>query len=136
MQLRTATKIEACIGTGEAYEPSETLLQQVENLTAEEMRRPKFEPYKGKIRHSGTGGIYELNDHLFEGRYSPTNTQGKRGDHAVYPTSAKSGKNSTGIKVETADTRQVEELNKGNKTPEESNGKKTEKVEKKIAVKG
>ena len=84
MQLRTATKIEACIGTGEAYEPSETLLQQVENLTAEEMRRPKFEPYKGKIRHSGTCGIYERNDHLFEGRYGPTNAQGKREVHTVY----------------------------------------------------
>ena len=84
MQLQAATKIEAGIGTGEAYEPRETPLQQVENLTPEEMRRPKFEPYKGKIRRSGTGGIYELNDHLFEGRYSPTNAQGKREVHTVY----------------------------------------------------
>ena len=43
-----------------------------------------FEPYKGKIRKSGTGGIYELNDHLFEGRYSPTNAYGKREVHTVY----------------------------------------------------
>ena len=56
----------------------------MENLTPEEMRRPKFEPYKGKVRRSGTGGIYELNDHLFEGRYSPTNAQGKREVHTVY----------------------------------------------------
>ena len=42
------------------------------------------EPYKGKIRKSGTGGIYELNDHLFEGRYSPTNAYGKREVHTVY----------------------------------------------------
>ena len=84
MQLQAATKIEAGIGTGEAYELRETPLAKVENLTAEEMKRPKFEPYKGKIRRSGTGGIYELNDHLFEGRYSPTNARGKRGDHAVY----------------------------------------------------
>ena len=48
------------------------------------MKRPKFEPYKGKIRRSGTGGIYELNDHLFEGRYSPTNARGKREVHTVY----------------------------------------------------
>ena len=33
---------------------------------------------------SGTGGIYELNDHLFEGRYSPTNAYGKREVHTVY----------------------------------------------------
>lgn len=84
MQLQAATKIEAGIGTGEAYEPRETPLAKVENLTAQEMKRPKFEPYKGKIRRSGTGGIYELNDHLFEGRYSPTNAQGKREVHTVY----------------------------------------------------
>ncbi len=36
------------------------------------------------IRQPGTGGIYELNDHLYEGRYSPTNAQGKREVHTVY----------------------------------------------------
>lgn len=46
--------------------------------------RPPFAPYKGKVRKPGTGGIYELNDHLFEGRYSPTNAQGKREVHTVY----------------------------------------------------
>lgn len=29
-------------------------------------------------------GQHELNDHLFEGRYSPTNAQGKREVHTVY----------------------------------------------------
>ena len=46
--------------------------------------RPPFAPYKGKVRKPGTGGIYELNDHLYEGRYSPTNAQGKREVHTVY----------------------------------------------------
>lgn len=36
------------------------------------------------MRKPGTGGIYELNVHLFEGRYSPTNAQGKREVHTVY----------------------------------------------------
>ncbi len=74
----------AWIAKGMSYEPHEMPLQQVENLTQEEMRRSKFEPYKGKVRRSGTGGIYELNDHLFERRYSPTNAQGKREIHTVY----------------------------------------------------
>ena len=43
---------------------------------------------RGLIRSSprkpGAGGIYELNDHLFEGRYSPTNAHGKREVHTVY----------------------------------------------------
>ena len=46
--------------------------------------RPTFAPYKGKVRKPGNGGIYELNDHLYEGRYSPTNAQGKREVHTVY----------------------------------------------------
>ena len=43
-----------------------------------------FEAYKGKIRKSGTGGIYKLNDHLYEGRYTPTNAYGKRESCNVY----------------------------------------------------
>ena len=46
--------------------------------------KEKFSAYTGKIRKPGTGGIYELNDHLYEGRYSPTNAQGKREVHTVY----------------------------------------------------
>ena len=33
--------------------------------------KQKFEPVKGKYRKPGTGCITELNDHLWEGRYSP-----------------------------------------------------------------
>ena len=36
------------------------------------------------MRKAGTGGIYQINDHLYEGRYSPTNAQGKREVHTVY----------------------------------------------------
>lgn len=32
----------------------------------------------------GTGGIYKINDNLYEGRYSPTNAYGKREAHRVY----------------------------------------------------
>ena len=51
----------------------------------EKKEKPKpFKPYKRKYRRSGTGGIYKLNDHLYEGRYTPTNAQGKREVHTVY----------------------------------------------------
>ena len=84
MQQQAAQKIERGIGHSEAYEPHETLGDQ---LPAEDGKPPvsqPFAPYKGKVRKPGTGGIYELNDHLFEGRYSPTNAQGKREVHVVY----------------------------------------------------
>ena len=43
-----------------------------------------FEPYKGKIRKPGTGCITEINDHLFEGCYSPMWVDGKKRGFNVY----------------------------------------------------
>ena len=84
MQLQAATKIEQGIGRNEAFEPHETIYDQTPNEQTKPLQRTKFEPYRGKIRKSGTGGIYEINDHLFEGRYTPTNARGKREVHTVY----------------------------------------------------
>ena len=84
MQLQAAQKIERGIGHSETFEPHETLLDQLPTEDGKPPVRPPFAPYKDKVRKPGTGGIYELNDHLFEGRYSPTNAQGKREVHTVY----------------------------------------------------
>ena len=79
MQANAANKIEKRFAKNEPFEQSEYETQKQAPSSLE-----SFEPYKGKIRKSGTGGIYELNDHLFEGRYSPTNAYGKREVHTVY----------------------------------------------------
>ena len=79
MQANAANKIEKRFSKNEPFEQSEYETQKQAPSSAE-----SFEPYKGKIRKSGTGGIYELNDHLFEGRYSPTNAYCKREVHTVY----------------------------------------------------
>ena len=84
MQRQAAQKIERGIGHSEAYEPHETLDDQLPTEGGKPPVSPPFAPYTGKVRKPGTGGIYELNDHLFEGRYSPTNAQGKREVHTVY----------------------------------------------------
>lgn len=84
MQRQAAQKIECGIGHSEAFEPHETLYDQLPAEDEKTPVSPPFAPYKGKVRKPGTGGIYELNDHLFEGRYSPTNAQGKREVHTVY----------------------------------------------------
>ena len=84
MQMQAAQKIERGIGHSEAYTPHATLADQLPAEVGKEPVSPPFAPYKGKIRKPGTGGIYELNDHLFEGRYTPTNAQGKREVHTVY----------------------------------------------------
>ncbi|NLA77464.1 MAG: site-specific integrase, partial [Clostridiales bacterium] len=83
MQLQAAEKIENGIGSGESYEPNEApISEQTEDTAAHD--RTAFEPYKGKIRKSGTGCLYQINDHLWEGSYSPTNANGKREKHNVY----------------------------------------------------
>lgn len=84
MQQQAAQKIERGIGHSEAFEPHETLGDQLPAEDGKPPVSPPFAPYKGKVRKPGTGGIYELNDHLFEGRFSPTNAQGKREVHTVY----------------------------------------------------
>ena len=43
-----------------------------------------FQPYMGKGRKPGTGCISQINDHLFEGRYSPTWIDGKKHARNVY----------------------------------------------------
>lgn len=80
MQRKAAEIIEQGIGSSEAYEEFEAKLPEPEKRE----KLTPFKPYKGKIRRSGTGGIYEINDHLYEGRYTPTNAQGKREAHNVY----------------------------------------------------
>ena len=84
MQLRAAQKIDEGIGHSEAFEPHETLLDPLPAEAGKSPGSPPFAPYKGKVRKAGTGGIYQINDHLYEGRYSPTNAQGKREVHTVY----------------------------------------------------
>lgn len=44
-----------------------------------------FKLYKTKYRNPGTGGVYQLNGHLREGKYSPRDAHGKRISRNVYP---------------------------------------------------
>ncbi len=43
-----------------------------------------FQPTQPKHRKPGTGGIYQLNDHLWEGKYSPRDAHGRRISRNVY----------------------------------------------------
>lgn len=84
MELQAAEKIEQGMGNSEVYSTAETPIEQTPYDSTKTAQTAKFEPYTGKIRKSGTGGIYQINDHLFEGRYTPTNAHGKRESHNVY----------------------------------------------------
>ena len=68
-------------------EPLPAHLSKYEEVPKKEPKTPqreKFEPYKGKIRRSGSGGLYQVNENLWEGNYSPTHADGKRHKHNVY----------------------------------------------------
>ena len=80
MQIQAANRIEKAIGDNEQVRAYPTPVDGV----AEAKPPQRFTPYMGKIRKSGTGGIYQINDHLYEGRYTPTTAQGKREVHTVY----------------------------------------------------
>lgn len=66
---------------GNASEPGQekTAPAQVEKASMTD-----FKPYVGRKRRLGTGCVTEINDHLFEGRYSPKWPNGKKHARNVY----------------------------------------------------
>lgn len=81
MQRSAANKIEQGFGRNEGSLSED---KQTPDQTVKTPQTAKFEPKQPKIRRPGTGCITEINDHLFEGRYSPTNAYGKRIPKNVY----------------------------------------------------
>lgn len=81
MQRSAANKIEQGFGRNEGSLSED---EQTPDQAIKTPQRAVFEPKQPKIRRPGTGCITEINDHLFEGRYSPTNAYGKRTPKNVY----------------------------------------------------
>ena len=73
-------------GIGKAAPQEDTLEpgQETAPAQAEKPRMTDFKPYVGRKRRPGTGCISEINDHLFEGRYSPKWPDGKKHARNVY----------------------------------------------------
>lgn len=78
MQRQAAVHIDRKIGGTDASMPTEKREERKDTTPVE------FTPYKPKIRKPGTGCVTMINDHLYEGRYSPTNAYGKRESHNIY----------------------------------------------------
>ena len=83
MQQQAAVRIDRKIGGTNAEMPEPTAPKASEQPTPKAPTEPKFEPYKGKIRKSGTGCVTMINDHLYEGRFTPR-VNGKRISKNVY----------------------------------------------------
>lgn len=78
MQRQAAVHIDRKIGGTDAQMPT------AEPSARKDTAPIEFTPYKLKIRKPGTGCVTMINDHLYEGRYTPTNAYGKRESHNIY----------------------------------------------------
>jgi integrase len=78
MQRQAAVHIDRKIGGTDARMPTMKREERKDTSPVE------FTPYKPKIRKPGTGCVTMINDHLYEGRYTPTNAYGKRESHNIY----------------------------------------------------
>ena len=81
MRAQAAVKIDREIGGTDAPMPE----------AKDEPRQPQtseiegnFEPWKPKVRKSGTGCVYQINDHLWEGSFYPRLPDGSRKKFNVY----------------------------------------------------
>ncbi len=83
MQQQAAIKIDREIGGTNEEMPEMSESQASAEELQENATEAKFEPYTGKIRKPGTGCISMINEHLYEGRYSPK-VNGKRIARNVY----------------------------------------------------
>ncbi len=81
MQRSAADKIERGFGRNEGTLGGD---RKTPDQAPETPVRAKFEPKQPKIRCPGTGCVTMINDHLYEGRYTPTNAYGKRESHNIY----------------------------------------------------
>ena len=83
MQQQAAVRIDREIGGTDAQMPEPTPTKASEPTPTKATPEKEFEPYKGKIRKSGTGCVTMINDHLYEGRFTPR-VNGKRISKNVY----------------------------------------------------
>ena len=84
MRLTAAANIDRGIGKAAPQEDASEPGRETDPATAEKPRMTDFKPYVGRKRRSGTGCVSEINDHLFEGRYSPKWPDGKKHARNVY----------------------------------------------------
>ncbi len=84
MRQQAAAKIDHQISGRQELPPAEAEISSIEKRARVDTAPPDFKPYKPKCRKSGTGCVTMINDHLYEGRYTPTNAYGKRESHNIY----------------------------------------------------
>ena len=84
MQRTAAANIDRGIGKAEPQVGGSVSGQEVTPGQGEKPRMTDFKPVLPSRRRAGTGCISQINDHLYEGRYSPMWINGKKLSRNVY----------------------------------------------------
>ena len=84
MHRTAAANIDRGIGKAVPPESGSALGQETASIQSEKSRMTDFKPVLPSRRRAGTGCITQINDHLFEGRYSPMWIDGKKRSRNVY----------------------------------------------------
>ena len=133
MRLTAAANIDRSIGKAVPQEDASEPGQETAPATTEKPRMTDFKPYVGRKRRSGTGCVSEINDHLFEGRYSPKWPDGKKHARNVYAHTREECEEKlkvliVEIKEEIEEAKRLMDEGKGNGSPsEEKKGKRGKK---------
>ena len=127
MQRTAAANIDRGIGKAAPQEDASELGQETAPAQAEKPSMTDFKLYVGRKRRSGTGCVSQINDHLFEGRYSPKWPDGKKHARNVYAHTREECEEKLKVlivemKAEIEETQRLKNLGEGNGSPLE--GKK------------
>ena len=130
MRLTAAANIDRGIGKAAPQEDASEPGQETAPAQAEKPCMTDFKPYVGRKRRSGTGCVSEINDHLFEGRYSPKWPDGKKHARNVYAHTREECEEKLKVlivemKAEIAEAQRLKDLGEGDgRPPEEKQGKR------------
>ena len=122
MQRAAAANIDRGIGKAAPQEGASAAGQETAPPTEGKPGMTDFKPYMGLRRKPGTGCVSELNDHLFEGRYSPKWPDGKKHSRNVYAHTREECEEKLKVliaemKAEIAEAKRMMEMGKGNGQP-------------------
>ena len=122
MQRAAAANIDRGIGKATPQEGAAAIGQKTAPAADTTPSMNDFKPYMGLRRKPGTGCVSELNDHLFEGRYSPKWPDGKKHSRNVYAHTREECEEKLKVLIaemnaEIADAKRIMEMGKGNRQP-------------------
>ncbi len=133
MQRTAAANIDRGIGKAKPQEGDSAVGQENAPGQDERPRMTDFQPVLPSRRRAGTGCISQINDHLYEGRYSPMWINGKKLSRNVYAHTREECEEKlkmliAEMKAELAELKRLKDLSKGDDSPlEGKKGKRTKK---------